>query len=268
MIHDGYVTQNDFHSILNSDVYRKLEVENDLFRKQYQPFLEQYSKKWTDDSFHQWSRVWEYPYIYTRINQSAKEGCNILDAGCGLSFFPFLISREIENGNLFAVDYDSRLVDSYSEISHASGVKVKFDVGDLRKLSYPDESMDVIYCLSVLEHTTDYCEIIDGFHRMLKPGGRLILTLDISLDGDRRINITDAQEMMEYLRKGFRPIYEDCNVVNSEKHILTTKYVSHLNKELLPWRSPWKNAVKNLLSLKKPVFIYNLACFCQTFEKQ
>ena len=55
--------------------------------------------------------------------------------------------------------------------------------GMLQKLDMPNESLDVICCISVLEHTDNYGEIVREFARVLKRGGLLVLTFDLSLDG-------------------------------------------------------------------------------------
>ena len=41
---------------------------------------------------------------------------------------------------------------------------------------------DAVACVSVLEHTRDYAAGVAEFRRVLKNGGRLLLTFDISLD--------------------------------------------------------------------------------------
>lgn len=42
--------------------------------------------------------------------------------------------------------------------------------------SIPDDSYDVILCTGLLEHVTDPQRLIDDFHRILRPGGRLIMS--------------------------------------------------------------------------------------------
>jgi SAM-dependent methyltransferase len=204
-------------------------------------------------------------------NKIKKSGAiKILDAGCGLSFFPFFVKKEFPQCEVHGTDMDSSLVKTYENINNEIESEVIFNLGDLRNLDYPEKSFDIIYCISVLEHTENYKEIVDHFYRLLVPGGHLILTFDVSLDGDRTISVSDGQKLLDYLGSRFTPVYEATDiksVINRRGEVLTTTYVATIDKNLLPWRSPWKNVLKNVLSLKKPKFIFELACYCQVFEK-
>src|SRR5262245_9010127 len=42
---------------------------------------------------------------------------------------------------------------------------------DMTKISYPDETFDVIYCSHVLEHVEDDMQAMREFHRVLKRSG-------------------------------------------------------------------------------------------------
>jgi len=48
--------------------------------------------------------------------------------------------------------------------------------GDIISIPEPDASFDVIMCNEVLEHLPDPVKAIHEFSRLLKPGGRIILT--------------------------------------------------------------------------------------------
>jgi ubiquinone/menaquinone biosynthesis C-methylase UbiE len=78
----------------------------------------------------------------------------------------------------------------------ASRPNVSFIVGDLREMILRDESMDVVVCISTLEHIgldntllytdqrrfrenspQDFGVVLREFRRILRPGGRLLLTV-------------------------------------------------------------------------------------------
>ncbi len=48
---------------------------------------------------------------------------------------------------------------------------------DVTALSFDDQSLDVIISCDVLEHVPDYRQALSEFARVLKPGGRLLLTV-------------------------------------------------------------------------------------------
>lgn len=49
-------------------------------------------------------------------------------------------------------------------------------VSDITSIPAPDASFDAILCSEVLEHVSEPTHALDEFARLLKPGGRLILT--------------------------------------------------------------------------------------------
>ncbi len=48
--------------------------------------------------------------------------------------------------------------------------------GDASRLDYADSSFDAVLCSEVLEHIPDPTRALDEFARLLRPGGRLLLT--------------------------------------------------------------------------------------------
>jgi len=98
----------------------------------------------------------------------------ILDAGAG----------ELRNKPLCAhLNYVSQDVCQYEGTGDAHGLQTgtwdtsKIDlVCDIVNVPEPDASFDVILCSEVFEHLPDALKALDEFERLLKPGGKLILT--------------------------------------------------------------------------------------------
>lgn len=59
------------------------------------------------------------------------------------------------------------------DIRRGSGVQI---IGDAQALGLADASFDVVLCTEVLEHLPEPQRGIDEMHRVLKPGGTLLLT--------------------------------------------------------------------------------------------
>jgi SAM-dependent methyltransferase len=56
-------------------------------------------------------------------------------------------------------------------------VNTHWSVDDAEKLSFEDESFDAIYSIGVLHHTPDFEAALAEIHRVLEPGGVLVLML-------------------------------------------------------------------------------------------
>ncbi len=54
---------------------------------------------------------------------------------------------------------------------------------DLTAIGFPDATFDFISCVSVIEHIPDFRKAVAELYRVLKPGGRLLITTDCSPHG-------------------------------------------------------------------------------------
>lgn len=105
---------------------------------------------------------------------SLSPGSRLLDAGAG----------ELRNKPLCShLVYVSQDVCQYEGAGDARGLQTgtwdtsNIDlVCDIADVPEPDASFDVILCSEVLEHLPDAVKVLDEFARLLKPGGRLIVT--------------------------------------------------------------------------------------------
>jgi len=103
-----------------------------------------------------------------RVVKHIPKGCRLLDVGCGRSAtFLHSIANRISEG--VGIDFKVR-TESVSNIS-----TIQTHIED--ELPFADASFDVVTMLAVLEHIEDDVSIIAEIHRVLKPRGRLILTV-------------------------------------------------------------------------------------------
>jgi ubiquinone/menaquinone biosynthesis C-methylase UbiE len=96
-------------------------------------------------------------------------GTYLLDIGCGL--YPRnLVSLEKRTIKAVGIDLDTPH-DSPSE--KISLIRYKIE----KQLPFPDNEFDCITMLAVLEHLDYPDEVIDECRRVLRPGGKLIITI-------------------------------------------------------------------------------------------
>lgn len=119
-----------------------------------------------------WSRGYEYSFA----SKYLKEGEIILDAGCGIEH-PFKWFAATKVKKVIAIDIDERL----KTLQHQPNIK--YLCIDFSNISNEVEKVDVIFCISVLEHLTpeQQKETIKQFSKVLKEKGKLILTVDFPI---------------------------------------------------------------------------------------
>jgi SAM-dependent methyltransferase len=95
----------------------------------------------------------------------------VLDAGCGSGRFSEIALKL--GASLIAVDYSSAVEASKQNLSAPDKLIVQ---GDLAALPILDQTFDFIYCIGVLQHTSEPARIVKELLRCLKVGGEITLT--------------------------------------------------------------------------------------------
>lgn len=107
------------------------------------------------------------------IEQYVPKKARLLEFGCGTGNLASLVAAK--GYNTLGVDISDRFID-YANHTYAAGKpNLQYRVVGFGTLPFDDVSFDCIYTCAVLEHCYDVDKIIADFHRMLKPGGTLII---------------------------------------------------------------------------------------------
>ncbi len=100
---------------------------------------------------------------------------HILDAGCGSGgAFP-LIEQHLGPSAIVAVDIDPQMIRNARDAARSVACPVEVRLESVEKLSFPDESFDVVFCHQTVHHLSDQEAATHEFLRVLKPGGPLLL---------------------------------------------------------------------------------------------
>ena len=98
--------------------------------------------------------------------ESLPPGSRILDAGAGASKYqPYFVHCRYETQDF--CKYEGELVKYLKPIDY---------VCEITAIPLEDGCLDAVLCTEVLEHVTDPMAVLKEFSRLLKPGGRLLLT--------------------------------------------------------------------------------------------
>jgi SAM-dependent methyltransferase len=121
------------------------------------------------------SKRWEYPWALERARLAP--GSRVLDAGCGGSIFPIYLAAE--GHAVHALDRSPPF-----GLERAYGVRVDYARADLTAMPFADDQFDAVFCISVIEHLGHGVApaALAEVRRVLRPGGRLLLTTDFYED--------------------------------------------------------------------------------------
>ena len=95
------------------------------------------------------------------------KGALVLDVGAGNCRYHALFSHCVYKTHDFAKLSKELTGGGYGKLDYVS---------DICSIPVEDESFDAVLCTEVLEHVPDPVKAIEEFARLLKPGGKLILT--------------------------------------------------------------------------------------------
>jgi SAM-dependent methyltransferase len=152
------------------------------------------------------------------------EGARLADFGCGYNATFARTQLAVVRQALLV---DLALADDLKR--HPNVTAVEGSVLDVLP-TLDDASLDVVMCLSVLEHLSESQTALDHFHRLLAPGGTVILNVPSWLGKPLlefaafRLGVSPAEEMDDHkayydprdlwpmlVRAGFRPSLIRCH---------------------------------------------------------
>jgi 2-polyprenyl-3-methyl-5-hydroxy-6-metoxy-1,4-benzoquinol methylase len=106
-------------------------------------------------------------------------GSTLLDAGCGAG--QFAISFATLGCTVTAQDLSPAMIDRAETHARDHHVSVTFRIGDITQLPDASNSFDAIHARVVLQFVADPIAALRQFRRVLKPGGRLFVSVPGSL---------------------------------------------------------------------------------------
>jgi 2-polyprenyl-3-methyl-5-hydroxy-6-metoxy-1,4-benzoquinol methylase len=206
--YSGYANKADLENQSYKQLFWKLENEQKHFLDNTVDVLQSSSYPWPVDALHNWSRIWEYPYVYYWLNklnnENNKSKITIIDYGSGITFFPFLLAKE--GYNIRCLDVDERYIPIFNKCSSKlNNIKNKINLEIIKnKIQLSDNSIDIVYSVSVLEHIDNYEMTLNEISRVLKKNGILILTMDVDHTGSLEIGIEKFNKVRSYLKAHYK----------------------------------------------------------------
>ena len=106
---------------------------------------------------------------------AAQPGERILDVGCGPGFYVTeLLDRVGPDGSVVGVDGSPQMI-AVAQRRTAGRDNVEFHLADALALPVGDEEFDAAVSVQVLEYVADATTALTEMHRVVRPGGRVVV---------------------------------------------------------------------------------------------
>lgn len=138
---------------------------------------------------------------------------HVADLGAGEGTLSQLLAQRAEK--VIAVDLSPKMVDYAQSLATSNGLhNLEFRLGDIEAPPIEDSSIDLAILSQALHHAENPQRAIDSTHRILRPGGRLII-LDLlqhnftearELYADRWLGFSESQIASMLRKSGFSDI--------------------------------------------------------------
>lgn len=130
-----------------------------------------------DDPYaaHAWARYSLEPHIQEFADFSSARGRRVLEIGVGMGadYLEWQKAGALATG----IDISQTSLEQARRRCALAGLTPDLQVGDAEKLSFSDNTFDLVYSYGVLHHSPDTQQCIRQALRVLKPGGQLKIML-------------------------------------------------------------------------------------------
>ena len=128
--------------------------------------------------FQNWSKIWEYPWLWFQGLKDLPWGSmNLLDFGSELSPMPWFLATL--GAQVRLIEVDPQWVPQWTEWRRALNVDLAWHIVDSGSLPIADAWADAATSFSVIEHQPDKAKAIAEIARVLKPNGVFAISFDI-----------------------------------------------------------------------------------------
>jgi ubiquinone/menaquinone biosynthesis C-methylase UbiE len=114
-------------------------------------------------------------YMHNAFSFDEFANKSILEIGCGSGIDSLEFARC--GARVVSLDFTEAAARLTKELSREAGFQVDVFRADAKNLIFADESFDCVYSYGVLHHIPDIEQVLVEIHRVLKPGGKIMVML-------------------------------------------------------------------------------------------
>lgn len=109
--------------------------------------------------------------------------CRVLEVGCGRGDFALWLSDRYPGAEITGVDFSQVAITAANQKAARKNSTATFKVDNSERLSFADASFDFIITCECLEHVSNPATMAGEIFRVLRPGGKFILTTENYFNG-------------------------------------------------------------------------------------
>ena len=156
------------------NVCRHIKGERDFVEKSIKQTYDKLSDTYEKDidKSSPYNTLYERPAMMGRFPERL-DGMNVLDAGCAAGWYSEALADR--GADVTGIDISEEMIGAATK---RAGEKANFLVHDLtEKLPFRDQSFDWVISSLTLHYVENWDLVLSEFHRVLKPGGRLLYSI-------------------------------------------------------------------------------------------
>src|SRR5262245_18529537 len=116
-----------------------------------------------------------HDYILGEIEGCGSRPFRMLDIGCGTGTFVRRVLSEHREVEIWGVDFSRKMIAAGMKRQQSNDPRMRLVQADSESLPMADDSFDVGSCSNSFHHYPNQAGAVHEMHRVLRPGGRLII---------------------------------------------------------------------------------------------
>ena len=162
---------------------------------------------------------------------SLELGESVLDVGCGTGLLLELLAQAVDKtGQAFGIDTSDDML-GFARHRCIDLPQVKLQQGGVENLKFSDNSFDAIACTQVLLYVDDVKLALAEMHRVLKPGGRLVI---VETDWDGAVMNSADPELTRRIFDSWDQAVSSPNLPRRLKPMLLKAGFNHVQVDAVP----------------------------------
>jgi ubiquinone/menaquinone biosynthesis C-methylase UbiE len=162
-------------------------------------------------------------------------GARILEVGCGTGTVALAAKRKAGPGSqVVGIDIAPDMVQQARQKAAKAGLDVRFEVGRIESIPFPDAQFDLVLSSLMLHHIHGDAARQQGMReifRVLKPGGRLFIVDATQPENPHLrglVSLVVGKEMLAHSLQEFIPLLEQACFTSIENGPTASKFLAYL----------------------------------------